>query len=103
MLSSRPHSSFSSKRPVAISNLEGFRRTLTSKTISGVAVTLITDARRQCSVSNHQSAWRIWSYWRSEQKINPFANTLRNILAHVYEIKYKHSSIDPSRPNLGGV
>ena len=60
--SSRPHSSFSSKRPAAISGLKGFRRTLTSKAISGVAVTFITDARRHCSVSNYQLVWGVWSY-----------------------------------------
>ena len=93
-------SSTSSSQSAAISDLEGFRRTLASEGISGVAASLISYCRRQSSISNYQSAWGKWSCWCFEREIDPFASALSdvlNFLAELYKKKFEHSSINVHR------
>ena len=58
MQSTELYSFFSSKQATTTNSLEGFRGTLASEGVSGVAATLTTDSQREGTTSNYQSAGR---------------------------------------------
>ena len=66
-------SAFVDKKPnLAISGVEGFRKSLAKKGLSDTASKLISNSRRDGSISNYDSSWRKWACWCSGRKHDPF-------------------------------
>ena len=68
----RKNSYFSSKPNSKAGGLVGFRKPLASKEISDKAAKLISDSRRERSISSYKLAWRQWAGWCGKRKVDPF-------------------------------
>ena len=84
----RKNSSFGSKRNFKTGSLVGFCKSLASKGISGKAAKLISDSRRENTISSYESAWCQWAGWCGKQKIDPFRCPLKfasDYLSDIFE------------------
>ena len=82
----RKNSSFSSKPNSKTGGLVGFRKSLASKDISDKAAKLISDSRRESSISSYESAWRQWAGWCGEPKVDPFRCPLKFVLDYLSDL-----------------
>ena len=66
-----------------------FRDSLTKKGFSQKVSDIILSSWRKKTASQYESAWKAWSSWCSEQEINLFSTTLKNILEFLADLFYK--------------
>ena len=76
----RKNSSFSSRPNSKTDGLVGFRKSLASKGISYKAAKLISDSKRESSISSYESAWHQWAGWCGKRKVDPFRCPLKFVL-----------------------
>ena len=66
--------------------LVGFWKSLTSKGISDKATKLISDSRRENSISFYESVWRQWADWCGKRKVDPFRCPLKFVLDYLSDL-----------------
>ena len=94
--SPRRRASIDKKPNLAISGVEGFRKGLAKKGLSDTASKLISNSRRDGSISNYDSSWRKWAGWCSGRKHDPFrcnVNEVLEYLASLFEQGYEYRTI----------
>ena len=82
----RKSSSFSSKPDSITGGLVGFQKLMTSKDISDKAAKLISDSRRESSISSYESAWRQWAGWCGKWKVDPIQCPLKSVLYYLSDL-----------------
>ena len=82
----RKNSSFSSKPNSKTSDLVGFRKSLASKGISDKAAKLISDSRRESSISSYESARRQRADWCGKRKVDLFRCPLKFVLDYLSDL-----------------
>ena len=65
-----------------IRGMDGFREYLFEKGVS-VKAAIISNSRRQSSLSGYESSWKKWSGWCDRRAVNPFRRTLVSILDYL--------------------
>ena len=60
--------------------MDGLRLRLEKEGVSEEASNLIISSRRKSTNANYESAWRKWTCWCSERKIDPFCASVNMIL-----------------------
>ena len=65
-----------------INSIDGFRGYLFEKEVS-VKAAIISNSRRQSSLSGYESSWKKWSGWCDRRAVNPFRCTLVSILDYL--------------------
>ena len=82
-----------SARPPAISGLDGYRQ---NELISGVsedtANLLRSHSWRKGTAGAYNSAWKQWSSWCGQQKVDPFCSTVASIADYLTELFKKGRS-----------
>ena len=61
----------------------GFRRNLFEKAVSIKVANLISNSRKQSSLSGYESSWKKWSGWCDQRAVDPFRWTLVSILDYL--------------------
>ena len=80
--------------------LDSFRKELSKEGISKRASILITEARREGTISNYKSAWGKWDRWCSGRQIDPFTCDLKfvlDFLADLFEQGFSYNWIGTHR------
>lgn len=88
--------SFNKTRLTSSSGLACIRKTLEAEGVSERDASLMTGARRAGTTFHYQSAWRKWSCWCNERKIDPIrrdVNCILDFLAACFEEGLEHSTI----------
>ena len=83
-----------------ISGMDGFRGHLFEKGVSVKAANLISNSRRQSSLSDYESSWKKWSGWCDRRAVDPFRCTLFRILDYLtslFEKGLEHNTIGVHR------
>jgi len=91
--SSRIESSSSKTRITKTSDLEIFRNSLQIEGISNRDATLISQARREGSLTNYESSFQKWASWCHRDKIDPFQaplNKILDFLADLFDKGYQY-------------
>ena len=73
-------------REIKTSALDNFKEKLFAEGISKNATDLITDAKRQGSISHYESAWRKWDSWCSRKQVDPISGPLSAVLDFLAEL-----------------
>ena len=63
--------------------MEGFRQGLVATGVSERASKLISNTRRESSLSNYNSSWSKWTSWCGERKIDPFRCAIGKVLDYL--------------------
>ena len=74
------------KQDIATSGLGSFREKLLAEGLSEKAVTLISNARRQGTISHYESSWRKWNCWCRQRGFDPIRCDLNPILEFLAEL-----------------
>ena len=74
------------RKITASSGLENLRHSLQMEGISSNAANLISNSRRQGTLSNYSSSWAKWASWCSQQQIDPFLAPVKDVVNFLAEL-----------------
>ena len=86
-----------------VSGLACLRSSLETEGISKRAVTLISSARRKGTNTHYESAWRRWTNWCDQRKVDPTRCDLKwilDFLAELFELGFEYNTIAGYRSSL---
>ena len=84
-------------------DLVGFQKSMASRVNSDKAAKLISDSRRESSVSSYESAWRQWTGWYGKRKFVPFRCPLKFVVDHLsdmFEMGLAYRATDVHRSTI---
>ena len=73
----------STEKETATGGMVSFRERLKSSGLSESARNLVSHSRREGTLANYESSWRLWSSWCREQSIDPVRCPLNHILNYL--------------------
>ena len=88
---------------IGANSLVGFRKTLLCEGISENTSYNITNRRRKDTLSNYESAWRKWSSWCLERKIDLFQAPVKDIIEYLtflFNYVNEYRAINLHRPAI---
>ena len=88
--------SINNKQNIKISGLDGFRQRLLAKVISQRVSKLISNTRRQGSLSNYDLSWSKWASRCGERKTDPFRRAIGKVLdylSYLFDSGYEYRTI----------
>ena len=82
----RQHSPSLLPEEVLVSCMENFQESLQSKGFLEKVSKILLSSWRGSTAKQYESAWKGWSSWCSNEKINPFSATIRHILSYLADL-----------------